>query len=407
MKKIYTFTLLVFCAFSGLAQKVVICGMDGTASSSSAGDKFTIVAISSLSSTDTIYFTEDEYSDANNVFNSSEGHLMYVPPSGGISANSVVHFEESSTANVFTVTGGGTATAVGSGSWSFSNSDELYAYSASNKSAPWSSITDVFSFMWTSNVSIPSDQKIDSDYPNGFQIAINLGGSSGVSADFKVGSRTNTTKSIFGNSSNWNKVNGTQTLSTSSFVNNSLPIELVGFTAKTLGTDAVKLSWITASELNNSHFTIERRFGSQEFEKIHQVAGHGNSQELLQYSYVDFGIPASPKGIYYRIGQYDFDGTLTYSDIVKVPFNQVGKVKIATAFPNPFSDRVKLTFAEELDGPIEIKVYDFTGTIIYRKTAEGEYPHYVSLDLSSLQSGIYFISLIRDNEEKHLKLVKN
>ena len=85
-----------------------------------------------------------------------------------------------------------------------------------------------------------------------------------------------------------------------------LPIELLGFDAVSQPA-AVHLSWSTATERDNDHFTIERSTDLEHFATIGIVPGSGDSQTVLDYSMDD----SAPLGgvAYYRLRQTDIDGT--------------------------------------------------------------------------------------------------
>lgn len=110
-----------------------------------------------------------------------------------------------------------------------------------------------------------------------------------------------------------------------------LPIELLSFTAY-LNNDKVDLAWSTASERNNDFFNIEKSRDGRNFEEVMKVDGAGNSTTIINY----FEIDQSPfTGIsYYRLRQTDFNGELTYSNIVPVEYNPTGDPSISL-FPNP------------------------------------------------------------------------
>jgi len=65
-----------------------------------------------------------------------------------------------------------------------------------------------------------------------------------------------------------------------------LPVELVKFTAVRLN-DVNELNWITASELNNDYFQIEKSLNGTEFNVIGRVGGNGTSYQLNEYAYID------------------------------------------------------------------------------------------------------------------------
>ena len=97
--------------------------------------------------------------------------------------------------------------------------------------------------------------------------------------------------------------------------NSVLPVELLAFNAA-MQDGAVLLKWATASELNNDFFTIEKTTDLQSFEEVGTVKGKGTTEERNDYQLYDHN--PSPGVCYYRLKQTDFDGTYTYSDIVKV-----------------------------------------------------------------------------------------
>src|SRR5690606_30239719 len=67
-----------------------------------------------------------------------------------------------------------------------------------------------------------------------------------------------------------------------------LPVELISFTAKLADKqDKVQLNWITASEINNSHFEIERSFDGNSFSKVGEVQGNSTTMHLSKYNYED------------------------------------------------------------------------------------------------------------------------
>ncbi|MCB0781988.1 MAG: hypothetical protein KDC03_21085 [Flavobacteriales bacterium] len=110
----------------------------------------------------------------------------------------------------------------------------------------------------------------------------------------------------------------------------TLPVELVSFDAERGATSMVDLSWITASEDNCSHFTMERSLDKLEWSVAGTVIGAGNSQEEVEYKLVDFQAPQEL--VYYRLTQYDLDGHYRVYDDKLVAVNPA---RSALIFPNP------------------------------------------------------------------------
>jgi hypothetical protein len=73
----------------------------------------------------------------------------------------------------------------------------------------------------------------------------------------------------------------------------NVPVEITSFKAWVFE-DAVELSWITATETNNSGFEIQRSSGN-DFETIDFENGNGTTTQPSAYSYVDRNPPV---GIY-------------------------------------------------------------------------------------------------------------
>lgn len=102
------------------------------------------------------------------------------------------------------------------------------------------------------------------------------------------------------------------------YVPSPLPVELTSFSVE-LDETVANLSWTTASEINNDYFELEKADSSFEFKHLTKIAGNGNSTRPILYHYLD----KNPyKGInYYKLKQYDYDGSITVYDPIVVYFD--------------------------------------------------------------------------------------
>ena len=66
-----------------------------------------------------------------------------------------------------------------------------------------------------------------------------------------------------------------------------LPVELIEFTANRNGND-VMLNWITATEMNNDYFEIQRSLDGHNWETVFTVRGAGNSNNEVDYIEYDY-----------------------------------------------------------------------------------------------------------------------
>ncbi len=173
----------------------------------------------------------------------------------------------------------------------------------------------------------------------------------------------------------------------------ALPVNLLSFQANAtkLGNH---LDWQTATEINFSHYVVERSIDGISFEKLGEVKGRGNAQT---YEFLD-AIPHS--GInYYRLKLIDIDGSSEYSKIVSVGQNVSGKVKI---YPNPAHDVLNIDVSDYQKA--SVRVVDILGRDIIVKA---DFSDKTQIDLSSLANGIYFIEVNTNGQIMREKVVKN
>jgi hypothetical protein len=185
--------------------------------------------------------------------------------------------------------------------------------------------------------------------------------------------------------------------------NQVLPVELVSFSAKKLGTSNV-LNWQTASEKNNSHFDIERSAnGQNEWVKIGTVKGSGNSVITQNYNFTDH----TPLSIsYYRLKQNDLDGTFEYSNVVSV-VDRKSKFNIASIAPNPTKETSTIVYNSDKNESINITLVDISGRIVLTQNVSiTEGPNNLSLNLSNLTNGTYILNLKNSEQVLIQKIVK-
>lgn len=160
-----------------------------------------------------------------------------------------------------------------------------------------------------------------------------------------------------------------------------LPIELVGFSAVDAG-DAVALTWATASESNNDHFTIERSADGERFEAIARIAGAGSSTTLIAYDAQDAA--PLPGTSYYRLRQTDTDGTWSLSAIVPV---MRGSQSVLVIAPNPWGGG-PLRVVTEAEGA-RLELYSSNGALLRAQRRDGG-----EWLAEAVPSGIYTVRLI-------------
>jgi agmatine/peptidylarginine deiminase len=179
-------------------------------------------------------------------------------------------------------------------------------------------------------------------------------------------------------------------------ISNTVPVELISFNAN-VDKSIVTLNWLTASEINNSGFQIERRKTqdeiSSEWKAIGFINGSGTTTETNLYSYIDEDLAAGKYN--YRLKQIDFDGSFAYSDIVEVEIS-LTEFKLSQNYPNPFNPSTTISWQSPISSWQTIKLYNALGKevdIIVDEFLEAGFHSKLYIVNSTLPSGIYFYRL--------------
>ncbi len=164
-----------------------------------------------------------------------------------------------------------------------------------------------------------------------------------------------------------------------------LPLSLTLLEVKAYNEDKiVKVNWKTENEIDFNKFELERSIDSKKFEKIGEVKGKGNNQEVSNYSFDDF----NPKiGInYYRLKMIDLDGSFDYSKIVSTNYEDIDNQLVI--LENPFRNNqfnFKMIDLEEKS----IKLFDIKGSKLGIELSKVSENNYKVIPNVNLQKGIY------------------
>ncbi len=191
---------------------------------------------------------------------------------------------------------------------------------------------------------------------------------------------------------------------------NSLPIELLNFTAKPNG-EQVDLNWETSTETNNKFFTIERSADGKNFAEIttaNSKAINGNSKTALSYQTTD----ASPLSgtSYYRLKQTDYNGKYKYFNMVSVAF-EASKNITFSVYPNPNLGEFTIDFSGiENNHEVQIALRDELGKEVYSNSVYSNSIHSNQVQIiptSKIAKGKYFCSLIFEGVKRTLVVIVN
>ncbi len=191
----------------------------------------------------------------------------------------------------------------------------------------------------------------------------------------------------------------------------TVPIQLLSFNAEFNETgNYVTSKWVTATELNNNYFTIERTKNGDDFETIGKVNGVGNSNQIRDYIFNDYN---PYKGIsYYRLTQTDYNGSTTI--YFKAPVEVTDRIGNSgfMIFPNPTNESIiYITLTDnQIGDQASFILKDIMGKVIIQETftvTNKGSTIYKLFPESKLSKGIYFISGFVDNNLHTQKLIIN
>ncbi len=179
----------------------------------------------------------------------------------------------------------------------------------------------------------------------------------------------------------------------------SLPVSLLSFNASKQDKN-VELKWNTSSEINNSHFVVERSVDATHFNEIALVKGAGNSTTEKKYSVLDLQPDLNAKN-YYRLKQIDFDGTFTYSKIQVIDFStmdNLDKTQLVNISPNPVSgNTIQLAINHQSNSNLSVTIYDMMGRKLMQDVKLNSAGNQYSIPVGSIQQGVYFMNVYEND----------
>ena len=171
-----------------------------------------------------------------------------------------------------------------------------------------------------------------------------------------------------------------------------LPVGLISFEAVAKD-GAINLSWATASENNNHHFTVERSADGTAWVELETVAGQGNSVTRKEYNWTDLA-PLADKN-FYRLKQTDINGAVAYSWIRML--EAIGVNAPVRLYPQPnMGNTVTFTGLKDM-GTKNLELLDMAGSSRWQQKFSG-----TSIVLPVVVPGMYLMRITEGEGRVHV-----
>lgn len=183
----------------------------------------------------------------------------------------------------------------------------------------------------------------------------------------------------------------------------TLPIGDIKLSGKA-ESQGVSITWSTINERDVDHFVLERSTNGQSFIRVAKVSSKSASSGDNSYSALDRNPTAGTN--YYRVKGIDTDGKETVSQIVPIVFSLSGPS--LAVYPNPAAKLVKVRYYADNQQPVNVTVVSVAGRKEMTKVFQPQQGlNDLSMDISSLPTGVYFLKVYNTLFSRSIKFIKN
>lgn len=187
----------------------------------------------------------------------------------------------------------------------------------------------------------------------------------------------------------------------------TLPVAYVAFEGIPVKTDVI-LSWLTATEINNAYFVVERAMNVKgPWIDLAEIKGVGNSTTITSYGYTDLNVISLPGNmLYYRLRQVDRDGMQSHSSTLAINKQQISAG--LSVIPNPFEQlfRVEMTLA--VSSTVSMRITDVHAKELAATSIQAQAGafSYDAGQLADMSAGIYYVEVTINGARNVSKIVK-
>jgi len=156
--------------------------------------------------------------------------------------------------------------------------------------------------------------------------------------------------------------------------------------------DRVRLNWSTATEVQSSHFVVERKDEwSNEFQAIGEQNAMGNSDAATYYSFFDHLPPDGT--LYYRLRQVDLNGDVTFSQVLALRPHAGAQAPQVRHLADQHLLEIGFTGATYA----QVRLLDLNGRVLQASPRlDASQQPQIELSTAGFASGLYLYEIVTD-----------
>lgn len=178
-----------------------------------------------------------------------------------------------------------------------------------------------------------------------------------------------------------------------------LPVELIQLSASSYENRRIDITWITATEIDNEGFELQRSTDGLNFNKIAWIEGMGNTKDIVNYFHSDYEIESNIV-YYYRLKQIDYNGNFKMSNIISAEIKDENQDLFEVdLIPNPSQGFGVVSIKSSIQQTIQVDIYNNVGSQLFTEKVNLDRGiNQINLNKYNSTSGIFSVVIKR---QKH------
>ena len=173
-----------------------------------------------------------------------------------------------------------------------------------------------------------------------------------------------------------------------------LPVEMGVFNAEPKD-KFNRVFWTTETEINNSHFIVEKSSDGVNYNQLVRVEGNGNSNIPISYQQMDNEPSATT---YYKLKQVDYNGDYKYYGPVVIQNESLTDFSFVNMFPNPADEGFFIDLYSKDALEADVFIYNSFGQSVYSKVVQVQGSTRFEIASDTWAPGIYIVKVVNDTQ---------